>query len=369
MARFQTINILTPSLVPHDAISNDVLATAAVLRDAGYRVNVSAGGVHSSLRHAATPLSELVPRHWGVRQDLLIYHHSMVWPEGEHIVETTKNMVVLRYHNITPPEYFEAYSRPHFEACRSGTASTRALATLPDAWFWGASWFNTQELIEYGAPETMCRVLPPMHMTADLASETPDYGTVAPFKDNTVNILFVGGFKPNKGHDRLIRVFAEYYHVYKRRSRLILAGSVDPAFGTYVEALRQLATDLGVGPEVVFCFSVSAAQLRALYLVADVFLCLSHHEGFCVPLLEAMFFRIPIIAWSSTAVPETVGDCGLVFEEYSERLFAEAINTCAEDPELASKLRRLGGERYHSRFGTEILRGRLLELVQELEQA
>ncbi|MFB3918330.1 MAG: glycosyltransferase family 4 protein [Terriglobales bacterium] len=369
MARFQTIHILTPSLAPHDAISNDVLVTAAALRNAGYTVKVSAGGVHPSLRHEATTLGQLSRRHWGARQALVVYHHSMVWPEGENIIETTKNTVVIKYHNITPAGYFEPYSRPHYDACQAGVASTRRLATLPDVWFWGDSWFNTRALIGYGAPEARCRVLAPMHMTSDLACETLQYSTTAPFKDGKVNLLFVGGFKPNKAHERLIRVFAEYHHVYNRRSRLILAGSVDPAFESYVEALRQLAARLDVVSEVVFCFSVSAAQLRALYLVADVFLCLSHHEGFCVPLLEAMFFRVPIVALAGTAVPETVANCGLVFEEYNEALFAEAINYCVEDPELASKLRRLGRERYRSRFDNEILRGRLLEFVKELEQA
>jgi glycosyltransferase involved in cell wall biosynthesis len=85
--------------------------------------------------------------------------------------------------------------------------------------------------------------------------------------------------------------------------------------------------------------------------------------------MEAMFFRVPIVALASTAVPETVGNCGLVLEEYDERLFAEAINSCIEDSELASRLRCLGAQRYRSRFEVDLLRGRLLELVKEVDQA
>ncbi|HWR50265.1 MAG TPA: glycosyltransferase family 4 protein [Bryobacteraceae bacterium] len=368
MARVQSINILTPCVVPNDAISTDVLGTAAALRDAGHTVHVFAGGVHPSLQGAASLLSGVGTRHWSKPEDLLIYHHSMAWPEGERIAETTNNTVVLKYHNITPAAFFEPYSGPHFDACKAGIASTRRLAKLPDAWFWGDSQFNTQELIGHGAPEPRCRVLPPMHAVADLANQTLDYSAIAPFKDNRENILFVGGFKPNKAHARLIRVFAEYHHVYNRRSRLILAGSLDPAFEDYVGALRRLAASLGVLKDVVFCFSVSPAQLRALYLASHVFLCLSEHEGFCVPLLEAMFFRVPIVAWATTAVPETIGPSGLMFRDYSEPMFAEAINSCTDDSELSATLRRLGRERYQSRFDIEILRGRLLELIKEVER-
>jgi glycosyltransferase involved in cell wall biosynthesis len=201
-----------------------------------------------------------------------------------------------------------------------------------------------------------------------LGREQFDMSTVQQYSGDVVNLLFVGGIKPNKGHTRAIRAFAAYHAHFNHRSRLIFAGGIDGRLDGYVQDLRRLAASLDVEEHVLFTGSVTGSQLKTLYTIADVFLCTSEHEGFCVPLVEAMYFRTPIVAWGVTAVSETLGNCGILLEEWDEHLFASQIAKVIEDSELAVRLGDLGRERYQSVFAPVVLQGRIRELIAEIVQ-
>ena len=326
------IHIATQSVVPRDAIGADVVRMAEVFCAAGYQTDIWASGWDSGYAPPVSLASAEAAQNWRAGEDLLIYHHSVGWPEGEEMLAHTRCQVVVRYHNVTPPAFFEGHSEPHVEACRRGVEATRRLAQLPGARFWGDSAFNCSELIEYGAPRDNCRVLPPFHAVEDMALESPDAALAAAWRDGPVNIIFVGGFKPNKAHGRAIRVFAVYHRWINPESRLILIGSVEPAFAGYLESLRRVAAACGVADRVIFATSVSRAQLRTWYLMADVFLCVSEHEGFCVPLVEAMSFDVPIVARAYAAVPETLADAGVLLPpDEDPLLLAEAMATILTD--------------------------------------
>ncbi len=224
----------------------------------------------------------------------------------------TNNKVILRYHNITPAHFFAPFSLPFAEACETGIESTKRIAKLPNLLFVGASTYNCQDLISYGADPEACRVLPPFHLTEELGREMFDIETMSRYAGATVNILFVGGLKPNKGHAGAMRAFAEYQRNYNDRSRLIFAGSLDERLGRYLHSLKSLCPHLGVADHIVFTGRLTNAQIKSLYVSADVFLCASEHEGFCVPIVESMYFRVPVVAWGNTAVRETMGDYGAV---------------------------------------------------------
>jgi len=279
----------------------------------------------------------------------------------------TRASIVIRYHNITPPPFFAGWSRDHERACQEGIEASRRLARLPGAIFWGASRFNCSDLIAHGAAESSCRVLPPFHCTEAMAGEVLGRGTLTAYKDGAANILFVGGYKPNKGHAHAIRVFAVYNRLMNPQSRLIFAGAGSSHFESYTDSLRRLAAHLGVADRVVFHTSVSASQLRTLYFLADVFLCLSEHEGFCVPLVECMYFRVPVVAWGTTAVAETLGGSALVWNDFDAIGMAESIHACVQDQEVSRELRRRGYERYAAAYAPGILRRRLLQLMAEAE--
>jgi len=360
------IHIATPNVRTHDAIGTDVIGMAAVLTAAGYRTEILTDDWDPACVSAASSVSPEAAHKWRFGDDLLIYHHSTHWPEGEQMLAQSRCGVVVRYHNVTPAAYFEGYSEPHTAASLAGLAATRRLAALPGAQFWGDSAFNCIEVIDFGAPRENCRVLPPFHGVEAMAREAPDSRLVAEYHDGSANIIFVGAFKPNKAHARAIRVFALYHHCFNPKSRLILIGSIQAVFTGYLDWLRQLATAYGVDGRVVFATSVSRAELRSYYLLADVFLCVSEHEGFCVPLIEAMYCQVPIVAWSTTAVSETLGGCALAWSGFDEGNLAESIHTCVEQADLSRNLRRMGRRHYDSCYAKDVLARRLLEYTAEL---
>lgn len=209
-------------------------------------------------------------------------------------------------------------------------------------------------------------MLPPFHLTEELGREMFDMETVSRYAGATVNILFVGGLKPNKGHAGAIRVFAEYQRSYNDRSRLIFAGSLDERLSGYLRSLKSLASDLGVANHIVFTGRLTNAQIKSLYVSADVFLCASEHEGFCVPLVESMYFRVPVVAWGNTAVPETIGDSGALIEKWDEPAFAAQIDKVVEDGEVAEHLGAAGRIRYRHAFSPDVLRKKLDAVTEEV---
>ncbi len=354
--------IATPHLQPYDAIGSDVEGMAHCLEGAGYRVEVFAEGIAPAMTGLARE-ARLEDPAWDDPDALLIYHHSMGWKRGERLLEKMRGRIVVRYHNITPAEYFEPYSPAYSEACREGAASNARVAALPGAMFWGASEFNCAGLRAQGAPAGRCRALPPFHHRPEPA---PDAATVRRLRGRSgTRMLFVGGIKPNKGHRRLMEVAADYQREVDAEAHLVLAGKADPRLAHYEGELRDLAWSLGMQGQVHFTGPVTAAELRACYVAADVFVCMSEHEGFCVPLVEAMRHRVPIVAYGSTAVAETVGDAGLVWRNEATACYVESIRTCVEEWGTRAELVERGARRYRRMYDEPVLKRRLLELVEE----
>jgi glycosyltransferase involved in cell wall biosynthesis len=152
------------------------------------------------------------------------------------------------------------------------------------------------------------------------------------YDDGRVNILFVGRIIPNKRIEDLIRVFAVYQRWLEPRSRLLLVGD-HRGHERYYDRLREMVRDLRLD-EVVFTGHVDDDELMACYSVADLFLCLSEHEGFCVPLLEAMTFGIPVVAYDAGAVAETLRGGGVLLKDKRPEAVAELVQLLRVDPAL-----------------------------------
>ncbi|HVT91838.1 MAG TPA: glycosyltransferase [Bryobacteraceae bacterium] len=359
------VYLVTTNLAPHDAIGNDVLGMRETLLRAGYRAEAYAADVHPSLTGVARPLNG-AGEFWRDPNALLIYHHSMGWPAGLEILESAQCRVAVKYHNVTPPRFFEPYSEAFTQACRGGEAANFRVAAHRSAMFWGDSTFNSDDLVRNGAPRGRCRVIAPFHNTEAMAEIPLDRQVLNRRGGNPgATILFVGGVKPNKGHLQLLRVFAAYRRKYDRGARLLVAGGMDPRLASYTGHLQDAARAYELGDSVTFTGAVSAAALRSYYLLSDVFLCLSEHEGFCVPLIEAMFFRSPVIAAASTAIPETVGDAGILWPEDDLAHFVESIAVCMENQELRRALQEKGWDRFQKFFRRDALAPRFLTLVEE----
>jgi glycosyltransferase involved in cell wall biosynthesis len=364
--RSKRVYIMTPTLVPHDAIGNDVRGMTLCLQRHGFQVKTYAESVHPDFAHIAEKLNTSLSSFWSDKNALLIYHHSIGWQDGQDVLAQAACQVVIRHHNVTPSRFFEPYSAGHARACAAGEYATAEVARTPGAVFWGASRFNCDGLVELGASPDRCRVLAPFHLTERLA-ETPMAADVvcARKSHRGTKLLFVGGLKPNKGHIRLIQVLAAYVRYVDPNAVLMLPGTFDPRLSNYTDLLRRYAARLGVESNVLFIGPVTDSQLRAYYFSADVFLCLSEHEGFCVPLLEAMYFRVPIVAHKRTAIPETVGEAGLLWEEDEAECIVESIAACAEGDERRHEVVELGWERYSRQYSQKRIEEKFLSLVEE----
>jgi glycosyltransferase involved in cell wall biosynthesis len=240
--------------------------------------------------------------------------------------------MMLVYHNITPPEFFVGVHKDLARLCYSGRRELRAYVHRCDLAV-GDSEFNRLELEGFGFPRTA--VLPVIPSFAHLDT-TPDRTLVSEFDDERINILFVGRISPNKRIEDLIRFYAAYRVKHQPNARLLLVGAYG-GFESYLASLHHLIASLGV-PDVHILGHVSNAELTACYDVADLFLSASEHEGFCVPLIEAFYKRVPVLAYAATAVPATMDGAGVLYENKDPRHVASIMHTVLSHPALETEI-------------------------------
>jgi len=297
------VHQLLAALSYGDAISNEALAIQAHLRRLGHPSDIFAEGVHPRMAHLARPLWQYPDV--SSPETVCLFHFSIGSAAGRLAFHAPDRLVAI-YHNITPAHFFLGF-HPHLAGlCYHGRRELEAFAPRTELAL-GDSDYNRRELEQAGFART--GVLP---IVLDLASyERPPSAVVRRlYADGRKNVAFVGRIIPNKRIDDLIRTFALYQRHHQPDSRLLLVGD-HRGHERYYDRLRELVASLGV-QEVVFTGHVDHDELLAYYTVADAFLCLSEHEGFCVPLQEAMLFGVPVIAYDAGAVRETLAGGGVL---------------------------------------------------------
>jgi glycosyltransferase involved in cell wall biosynthesis len=361
------IFLLIPTFLPNDAVGNDVLGMYHILRGAGYDARVLAENIHADHSSITTKARLDLDELWGDPDAILIYHHALDWQLGEQILDRSRNKIVIKYHNITPPEFYANYNAQYYGWCIQGRNATQRLAKSRIDFVWGDSAYNAREFIDLGVSPERCRVVPPVHRIEDLGRAPLDAVITGAYRGEAPNILFVGAFRPHKGHFKALEVLAAYQRLSARRARLIFVGSFDPNLEQYVREIEEYARRLEVDSSLSFHRSATLSQLRSYYATSSVFLCVSEHEGFCVPLAEAMYFRTPIVAWAATAVGETCDNCGFVYDEFKAEALAEGIEEYVENPILTRSMAIRGRQRYETAFHPDAIDSRLLSLVKEVE--
>ena len=143
-----------------------------------------------------------------------------------------------------------------------------------------------------------------------------------------------------------MEVFAAYHHDYNSDSRLLIVGKEETRLKNYSGLLREMVRRFDLNRSVVFTGGVSDQALKAYYLASQAFMITSEHEGFCVPLVEAMAMRLPIVAYASTAIPGTVDTVGLVWDDRNPYLLAESIHSIVENKSIRLALSEMGWRRY-----------------------
>ena len=355
------VALLTPSITTGDAVSNDILGMHAALSRRGYDAQIFADA--SSLSgHQIRPSNKL--NHFlNNSEALLIYHYSTGWDEGLAILRSCRCNKVVKYHNVTPPEFFTRFSEAHVLMAHGGRKQLIEIARAGCDLYLSDSRYNMSELVASGANEKINAVVPPFHHVDRLNSVQPDPKVLETYGDGKTNVLMVGRLVPNKSHAELIEAFANYYYHYNNNSRLLIVGKHDGAFRGYYNYLLEMARRLKLERAVVFTQAVTDSALKAYYLTAHVFLITSKHEGFCVPLVEAMAMKIPIVAYSSSAIPDTAGDGALIWPERDPRLAAESIHAIISDDKVGKSLGQMGWQRYQQLFTNAQIEQQLMAAV------
>jgi glycosyltransferase involved in cell wall biosynthesis len=312
-----------------DAIGHEVLGIQRVLRAAGYRSEIFVETADNRLDYLTRDYRELVD---ASHRDNLLLHHFSLGSKASRTAFALPDRMALIYHNITPPEYFVNVHRTLARQCFRGRRELRAYADRCDLAL-GDSEFNRQDLEALGFPRTA--VLPVVPDFSHLDRE-PDWSVAREFDDGWTNILFVGRVIANKKIEDVIRFYAAYFRLFNPRSRLLLVGT-HAGFDRYFSALAELAADLDLS-HVHFLGHVSDEELVACYEVADLFLCASEHEGFCVPLVESFYMEVPVLAYAATAVPDTMDGAGVLYDDKDPAHVAALMDAVLSDAALRDQV-------------------------------
>lgn len=354
--------ILIPNIASRDAVGADAMAMFRILVAAGIETRIfcdAAGDIGER-----TYPAERLPSFAGGSGDLVIYHYSMGWKKGIDLLGRCRGFRVVKYHNVTPPEFFEGIAADYVAACRGGRDEIAAIATLGCELYLGASAYNLGELVEAGLPPERGGVLAPFHRIDELAEADADLDLIDELDDGAKNFLMVGRIAPNKGHVALVDAFAAYVDAYGDPARLVILGKIDPRLATYTDRIRARIDHHRLGGRVRWINGASEGQLKAAYLAAHVFMLLSEHEGFCVPLAESMALGTPIVARATSAIPETLADAGLSWDGADPYLYAASAARIFGDGDLRATLREAASRRYQSTYASRVLRERFLRYLE-----
>lgn len=354
------IAILAQTIADGDAVGNDVCGMARALTARGHDVRIYGEGGNAT-GQTIWPASE-VTGFLETPSDVAIYHHSIGWNAGAELLGELRNRkTVIKYHNVTPPEFFAGVSTDFESRCKLGREQLAGIAGGEHDLYLADSLFNLKELATPIRLNSF--VVPPFHHTDELLSVEPHLGTLDQGNNGKANIVMVGRVSPNKGHAELIEDFATYYYDYNRHAQLLIIGHLDDAFKTYYQSLEDLISGLYLESAVVFTGAVSLDVLKAYYLTAHLMLVTSRHEGFCVPLIEAMAMKIPIVAYRHAAIPETVDDVGVLWDEHNPGLVAESINAIITNEDITASLVLKGASRYQQVFSNERIEKRFIDAM------
>jgi glycosyltransferase involved in cell wall biosynthesis len=310
-----------------DAITNAMLLTRALLRRQGYTSEIFVEHLEPTLADELRPFAEL-PAHGDY---VLIVRHSMGFEAFDRVAALPAPKVLI-YHNITPPELLAHMpALQHFAAVgRDQLALWRPLveAALAD------SEYNAIELRRLGFDGAQACTL--LFDVAELRARG-SAPSIA-FRETAFTILFVGRVTASKAQDDLIAAYARFRARFNGPSRLVLVGRHDGPGSAYFDALQALIETEDLAEHVLLTGLVSDKELHAWYGAADLYVSVSRHEGFGVPLVEAMAYGVPVLALPTGAIPYTLGDSGAYLSDAAPETVCAAMLGLANEPALRAAL-------------------------------
>lgn len=309
-----------------DAISHEALAIRDICRETGHASDIYAPAdrIATDATSLCRPLEEYHP----ASSESVIFHYSITSPATTAFLDTPPTpggRKIVIYHNITPPEFFVPFDASIARQLNSARADLKPILSRADA-IWADSAFNAAELQALGFPNV--KVFPLLFQPCAL-DVPPDTALLAKFAVPMRNILYVGRIAPNKCIEELITAFAWFHRTIEPQSRLLIVGS-DQSAPTYYAMLKMYAAELGLDT-VFFERFASPAGLSAYYQVADLFATTSRHEGYCLPLVEAMYKGVPVVARHTGGTPEAMGNAGILFDDLRAGELAELFGLLCQD--------------------------------------
>lgn len=315
-----------------DAVGNDARALYESIKKKGYETGIYAENIDVRLNGTEgikriDQIPQLKP------EDIILYHLAIGTKLNFELKNYTGRKIII-YHNITPSEFFYGYNFDSYHLCKDGLLGAKYLGGYAE-YVLADSQFNKRCLLELGYQCKM-DVLPILIPMEDYQKK-PNQKIIEKYgNSDCTNILFTGRIAPNKKQEDIILAFAYYQKYYNKNSRLFLVGS-DAGMESYSNQLNQYVKKLGV-KNVHFTGHIAFDEILAYYRVADAFLCQSEHEGFCVPLVEAMIFNVPIIAYDNSAIAETLGGSGILLKDKNPLETAAIMHRLLCDTKLREKV-------------------------------
>ena len=319
-----------------DAISGEVLALQRCAKELGFESEIFAIHVHPKLKGMARDYNELSTSFDGA----LVLHYSLGSPLNELYGKVDRARRILIYHNLTPAKWFAGVNPRIVADIEQGLRELPDLCRRSNEILADSS-FNAGEIRALGFKAQVLELpIDPRRWQVESNS-----GIASLIKgDGGLQLLHVGRLAPNKCIEDIIRIFHYVHHYVCKHSRLWLVG-IDIDTELYSFSLKRLAYDLGVDHAINFAGCMADSEVKALYENASVYVCMSEHEGFCLPVVEAMHFGLPVLAYSSSALPETIGDGGVLVSEKRHSELAELVFEMYSNQTLRSRLISSGRER------------------------
>jgi len=322
---------ILPNICAGDAVSDDCLAIDEIIGNIGCDTEIYAETIIGDRAKLKAKHITKLPK---IKEDdILIYHCSIGWKHSS-IIKNAPCYKIMRYHNITPPKFFESYHKELYQLTTQGYEELYCFKDIINRCI-ADSQYNKENLIGMGylCDIDVITVIVPFKKYDQQANNDiiNEYSMVKRDK-----FLFTGRVAPNKKIEDIIIAFYNYKTYINGNSILFLAGSFSKN-DMYYNKLMFIINKLKL-EDVHFLGHISFYDLLAYYRLADVYLCMSEHEGFCVPLLEAMYFDIPIIAYNSTAIPYTLGQSGIILKKKDYNLIAEVMYQIVSNKNLKDNL-------------------------------
>ena len=318
------------SVQRRDAIGEYAFVLRDIFRGLGYESEIFYDSCSKEVRAEVVSFDEY--NRFSSPKNFLVIHYGIKLPYLRLLTSLPEKKILI-YHNITPGNFFKTFAPWMINKCqesRQEVTDLRKWITVAA----GDSDYNSNELREMGY-ENVHTI--PLSVDFSKYKVDPDPKTLDIYSDDEwINWLFVGRISPNKKHEDLIKCFYYYQKYINRRSRLFLVGH-GVGMNSYVQYLKGLIAHLGV-TQVHLTGSVSQEVLAAFYKTADLFIAMSEHEGFCVPLLEAFYYGVPIFAYDSSAVAETLGGAGVLIKEKRPAEIATLADYLLKNPRMKADI-------------------------------